>query len=115
MPDQVITILSTGDFFNMMSSNLDIMAGFFSRYFSGADNLRIVSVILMLLALILFLFLIIILYVKSIVSFLKSDQVAHDRTNLLFGDSETQENDEAITNELELEKELEKELARELE
>ena len=62
MPDQVITVLSAGDFLSAVSSNLDVMAGIFSRYFSGADNLRIVSIILMLLAFILFLFLIIILF-----------------------------------------------------
>lgn len=54
MPDQVITVLSAGDFLSAVSSNLDVMAGIFSRYFSGADNLRIVSIILMLLAFILF-------------------------------------------------------------
>ena len=46
MPDQVITILTAGDFLSTVSANLDMMAGIFSRYFSGADNLRIVSIIL---------------------------------------------------------------------
>ena len=115
MPDQVITVLSAGDFLSTVSSNLDVMAGIFSRYFSGADNLRIVSIILMLLAFILFLFLIIILYVKSIVSFLKSDQAAQNRGSILFDDSSTPEGDDSIASELELEKELEKELERELE
>ena len=115
MPDQVITVLSAGDFLSTVSSNLDVMAGLFSRYFSGADNLRIVSILLMLLAFILFLFLIIILYVKSIVSFLKSDQAAAGRNDILFDDSSVPENDEKIASELELEKELEKELERELE
>lgn len=110
MPDQVITVLSAGDFLSTVSSNLDVMAGIFSRYFSGADNLRIVSIILMLLAFILFLFLIIILYVKSIVSFLKSDQAAQNRGSILFDDSSTPEGDDSIASELELEKELEKEL-----
>ncbi len=115
MPDQVITVLSAGDFLSAVSSNLDVMAGIFSRYFSGADNLRIVSIILMLLAFILFLFLIIILYVKSIVSFLKSDQAAQNRGSILFDDSSAPEGDDSIASELELEKELEKELERELE
>ena len=48
MPDQVITVLSAGDFLSTVSSNLDVMAGIFSRYFSGADNLRIVSIILII-------------------------------------------------------------------
>ena len=110
MPDQVITVLSAGDFLSAVSSNLDVMAGIFSRYFSGADNLRIVSIILMLLAFILFLFLIIILYVKSIVSFLKSDQAAQNRGSILFDDSSAPEGDDSIASELELEKELEREL-----
>lgn len=33
MPDQVITVLSAGDFLSTVSSNLDVMAGIFSRYF----------------------------------------------------------------------------------
>lgn len=115
MPDQVITILTAGDFLSTVSANLDMMAGIFSSYFSGADNLRIVSIILMLLAFILFLFLIIILYVKSIISFLKSDQAAQNGNSILFDDSSTPENSSAIESELELERELEKELARELE
>ena len=115
MPDQVITILSAGDFLSTVSANLDMMAGIFSRYFSGADNLRIVSIILMLLAFILFLFLIIILYVKSIISFLKSDQAAQNGNSILFDDSSIPENQNTLENELELERELEKELARELE
>ena len=115
MPDQVITILSAGDFLSTVSANLDMMAGIFSRYFSGADNLRIVSIILMLLAFILFLFLIIILYVKSIISFLKSDQAAQNGNSILFDDSSRPENQNTLENELELERELEKELERELE
>lgn len=115
MPDQVITILTAGDFLSTVSANLDMMAGMFSRYFSGADNLRIVSIILMLLAFILFLFLIIILYVKSIVSFLKSDQAAQNGNSILFDDSHTTENPSIVESEQELERELEKELARELE
>lgn len=115
MPDQVITILTATDFLSAISGNLDMMAGMFSRYFSGADNLRIVSIILMLLAFILFLFLIIILYVKSIISFLKSDQAAQNGNSILFDESGSSEATSAIDNEIELERELEKELARELE
>lgn len=115
MPDQVITILTSGDFLSTISGNLDMMAGMFNRYFSGADNLRIVSIILMLLAFILFLFLIIILYVKSIISFLKSDQAAQNGNGILFDDSSVSEKDTTIESELELERELEKELERELE
>lgn len=116
MPEQVITLLSSGDILSAVSNNLDMMAGLFNRYFSGADNLRMVSIILMLLAFILFLFLIIILYVKSIISFLKSDQDASAQQRSVF-DDENDRNDRSneIAMQLELEKELEKELERELE
>lgn len=60
----------------------------------------------MLLAFILFLFLIIILYVKSIVSFLKSDQAAQNRGSILFDDSSAPEGDDSIASELELERNL---------
>ena len=56
-----------------VSQNLNGMAGFFQRHFSGTDNLRVVSVILLLLAFVLFLFLIVILYIKSLLSFIKND------------------------------------------
>lgn len=112
MLDQIITIFSSGDILSSLSNQLDVMAGIFNKYLSGANNLRIVSIILMLLAFVLFLFLIIILYVKSIVSFLKSDQSSSDRRGASFSDDDTEQAD---LNELELEKELEKELERELE
>ncbi len=111
MLDQIITIFSSGDFLSSVSNNLDIMASTFNRYLSGANNLRMVSIILMLLAFILFLFLIIILYVKSIISFLKSDGGAAAK-NVAQKDDH---HDEELVNELEQEKELEKELQRELE
>ncbi len=56
-----------------VTQNLSGMAGFFQRHFSGTDNLRVVSIILLLLAFILFLFLIVILYIKSLLSFIKND------------------------------------------
>lgn len=113
MLDQIITIFSSGDFLSSLSNNLDVMASIFNRYMSGANNLRVVSIILMLLAFVLFLFLIIILYVKSIISFLKSDQSNADRKGAsIFGDDE---NSPERQKEIELEKELERELERELE
>ena len=66
-------MLSATDYMSIVANDINALAGMFERYLSGADNLRIVSIILMLLAFILFLFLIIILYVKSIISFLKSE------------------------------------------
>lgn len=65
MYEQIITMLSATDYMSIVANDINALAGMFERYLSGADNLRIVSIILMLLAFILFLFLIIILYVKS--------------------------------------------------
>lgn len=62
-------MLSATDYMSIVANDINALAGMFERYLSGADNLRIVSIILMLLAFILFLFLIIILYVKSIIFF----------------------------------------------
>ncbi len=116
MQEHIITILSSVDFLSSVSNNIDVLASVLNRYLSGANNLRLASIILMLLAFILFLFLIIVLYVKSIVSFLKSDQAVSSRkkTNSVFEDLDEDVAQE-LTNELELEKELEKELERELE
>ena len=72
-------MLSATDYMSIVANDINALAGMFERYLSGADNLRIVSIILMLLAFILFLFLIIILYVKSIISFLKSENKKNSR------------------------------------
>ncbi len=77
MIKHIALFLITSRFSLAISQNLNGMAGFFQHYFSGTDNLRIVSVILLLLAFVLFLFLIVILYIKSLLSFIKND-VASD-------------------------------------
>ena len=77
MIKHIALFLLTSRFSLAVSQNLNGMAGFFQHYFSGTDNLRIVSVILLLLAFVLFLFLIVILYIKSLLSFIKND-VASD-------------------------------------
>ena len=73
MYEQIISIFSSSEILATVSNNIDDLATIIDGYLSGANNLRIASIILMLLAFILFLFLVIIIYVKSIVSFLKSD------------------------------------------
>lgn len=73
MLEQVITVFLSDEFMTSVVSNVDVLAGTFNKYLSGMSDLRMASIILMLLALILFLFLIIVLYVKSIIAFLKSD------------------------------------------
>lgn len=91
-----------------VTQNLNGMAGFFQRHFSGTDNLRVVSIILLLLAFVLFLFLVIILYIKSLLSFIKND-VSPSVQSMARTESST------LTKELEYEKSKEKELEHELE
>lgn len=114
MLEQIITIISGNEIWSSLSNNIDVLASVFNQYLSGANNLRIASIILMLLALVLFLFLIIILYVKSIVSFIKSDSKSSNKSESFFNQLDD-EKDKELVKELELEKELEKELERELE
>lgn len=71
--DNIAVFLLSNRLTMAVTENLSGMAGFFQRHFSGTDNLRVVSIILLLLAFILFLFLIVILYIKSLLSFIKND------------------------------------------
>ena len=89
-----------------INQNLNGMATFFQHYFSGTDNLRIVSVILLLLAFILFLFLIVILYIKSLLSFIKESE-SNLAAQSIFSKKSVQDQ--------EMEKELEKEFERDME
>lgn len=113
MLEQVITLVSGADFLSVVTNDVNLLAGMLDRFLSGTDNLRSVSILLMLLAFILFLFLIIILYVKAVVSFLKSESNGAAKSDAEA--EEAAESDSDLTNELELEKELERELERELE
>ncbi len=99
--------LMTTRFSVAVTQNLNGMAGFFQRHFSGTDNLRVVSIILLLLAFVLFLFLVIILYIKSLLSFIKND-VSPSIQGSVKADSSK------ISQELEYEKMKEKELEQEL-
>ena len=78
MYEQIISIFSSSEILATVSNNIDDLATIIDGYLSGANNLRIASIILMLLAFILFLFLVIIIYVKSIVSFLFQITVGSD-------------------------------------
>ena len=73
MLEQLITIFSSESFMSSVAGNIDVLAGLFNKYLSGLGNIRMASIILMLLAFVMFLFLIIVLYVKSIIAFLKTE------------------------------------------
>lgn len=105
------------DFIAALSMKLDFLTHAIDHYLSGANNLKIVSLILMILALILFLFLIIIIYVRNIIYFVKSNNPAKNMDEN--EPEESAEEDEAAERfeieEEERQRELEKELQRELE
>jgi len=115
MHEQLTVLIQAGDFLASVSNNIDAVAGIIDHYLSGAQNLRLASIILMLLAFILFLFLIIILYVKSIVSFLKSGKDDGASSDASIFDEEDEERLNQIMEEQERERELERELQKELE
>ena len=118
MYEQIISIFSSSEILATVSNNIDDLATIIDGYLSGANNLRIASIILMLLAFILFLFLVIIIYVKSIVSFLKSDNKNTEKDDGAVDDIFNEEDAERlnrIMSEEDRERELEKELQKELE
>lgn len=117
MQEQIITIFANSGILSSVSNNIDVLAEVIDGYLSGANNLRVASIILMLLAFILFLFLVIILYVKSIIAFLKSDNKPSDDDEAaddIFNEEDA-ERLNRIMEEQERERELEKELQKELE
>ena len=83
MLEQVITIFSSENFMSSVAGNIDVLAGLFNKYLSGAGNVRMASTILMLLAFVMFLFLIIVLYVKSIIAFLKTETASSSKAQTL--------------------------------
>lgn len=118
MYEQIIEMFSASEILSSVSNNIDMLASSIDGYLSGANNLRIASIILMLLAFVLFLFLIIIIYVKSLISFMKSDN-KHAAGEQPEEDDILDDEDELrlsqILEDSEREKELEKELQKELE
>ena len=94
------------DFLTTISIKFDFFMNMLEEYFSGANSLKIVSLVLMLFALILFLSLMIIIHVRNAIYFVRGN---NPKKNL-----ETEDDEEIkLFNEeeqLELEKELQKEL-----
>ncbi|MDR1026332.1 MAG: hypothetical protein LBL47_02930 [Lactobacillus sp.] len=108
-----MTINSAADFFSTITHNIGILTSSFGDMFAELSNVKVASVILILLALILFLFLIIVLYVKSIVSFIRSDPKTYtdkpaERSVSFFDEADEDE----IAREMEREEENEKEQER---
>lgn len=116
----MITIFSNTEIISNVANSIDMLANLVDGYLSGVNNLKIASIMLMMLAFMMFLFLVIIIYVKSIISFLKSDTQTKEKEE---DDSEEDEifNEEdeeklhRIMEEQDRERELERELQKELE
>lgn len=104
----IISFLTLGHFSFAINQNLNGMATFFQHYFAGTNNLRIISIILLLLAFILFLFLIVILYIKSLLSFIKESEETLASKGISLSSN-------AKIEDQEMEKELEKEFERDME
>lgn len=120
MLKSVTTLFSYEGFISSVSGNIDMLANTFYQHLSGFDNAKTASIILILLAIILFIFLIIVLYVKTLISFLKSDgntsSVRKKRKKQEERESAEKDKErENLLYEEELERELEKELERDLE
>lgn len=117
----MITIFSNTEIISNVANSIDMLANLVDGYLSGVNNLKIASIMLMMLAFMMFLFLVIIIYVKSIISFLKSDAQNKEKESDSEDDEIFNEEDEEKLKQImeqqeqDRERELEKELQKELE
>ena len=101
----MIEQITSSEFITLLLLKFDFLLKAAENYLSGANNLKVVSLALMLLALILFLCLLIAIYIRNIIYFVKSNNPAKNM--------EDNEAKQAILEEedrQELERELQKEL-----
>ena len=114
MYEQLLNQISSFNFSDTISQYIDMLAGIVNDYLSSTDNLRLVSVFLMITALIMFLLLIIFIYIKSVITSFRKNKTANNyETDDIFDEEDALELSKIIENqekELELEKELQKEL-----
>ena len=117
MYEKLINIFSSFDIIESVSDKLGMLSNVVDHYLSGIDNLRMASIILMILALLMFLFLIILIYIKAIIAFLRNEpenKTPEQVDDEEFFDEEDQARLNKIIEEQERERELEKELQKEL-
>ena len=84
MYEQLVTTIQSSDISGIITQNVDTLLASLNNYLSGADNLRMASIVLMILAAVMLLLLVIIVYVKSIIVFLRNnnqDDVSSDDTS----------------------------------
>ncbi|MBE6454027.1 MAG: hypothetical protein E7017_03990 [Alphaproteobacteria bacterium] len=104
----MIEQLMSFDFFSALSMKFEFLAHAIDTYMTEANNLRLVSFVLMMLAIVLFLFLIVIIYVRNIIFFVRNNNPAKNIKD------ESDEEDLRVFDDEE-QQELERELQRELE
>ncbi len=117
MYEKLLTIFTSVDIIESVSDKFGMLSDIVDGYLSGINNLRMASIILMILALLMFLFLIIIIYIKTIIAFLRNEpenKVTEQEDEEEFFDEEDQARLNKIIEEQERERELEKELQKEL-
>ena len=117
MYEKLINIFSSFDIIESVSDKLGMLSNVVDHYLSGIDNLRMASIILMILALLMFLFLIILIYIKAIIAFLRNEpenKTPEQVDDEEFFDEEDQARLNKIIEEQERERELEKELQKDL-
>jgi len=116
MHEQLVTTIQSSDIGGIITKNVDVLLTTLNNYLSGTDNLRMASIVLMILAVVMFLLLVIIIYIKSIIVFLKNSNQEHSLSedyDDVSNDDDAEELNKFLSNqerELELEKELQKEL-----
>ncbi len=117
MYERLITTFSSETFMTSVANQINFLTSTIDHYLNGADNLRMASIILMLLAVVLFLFLVIVIYVKSIVGFMKSgnSQAEAEAEAEEEESRRAEEEAERLLEEEDLDRELERELEKELE
>ena len=111
---KIINLFSVDNLFVATSKKFDTLISVMDSYLSKSDNLRTISIILMMLAIVLFLALIAIIYIKSMSALLKSSKRKND-DDIYQYDTLITQNIDAEELEKIRQEELEKELARELE
>ena len=118
MIEQLITKISSLDVIGTISGKIKVLSGVVDQYLSNMEDLKLVSILLMVLAALMFLFVLIVMYVRSFINFLKAPvkkkSYIVDESDDIF-DEEDERRLLQIIEDQDRERELEKELQKELE
>ncbi len=118
MIEQLITKISSLDVIGTISGKIKVLSEVVDQYLSNMEDLKLVSILLMVLAALMFLFVLIVMYVRSFINFLKAPvkkkSYIVDESDDIF-DEEDERRLLQIIEDQDRERELEKELQKELE